>query len=286
MKKLFALILTCALLLCGCGLRTVIDVAGEVIATAPELKRVETVTFSLYRVTTEYADGTEEERVYDWNQTPTHAIPVTCTYYKNGEKVGTDTYTSDEHCNILTVTPDYEGGQNRSFSYTYDDKGNVLIEEAFLEGQADYTAEFTYSEGGSLAKKVVTPVKGLRSEYLYDSQGRETERLDYDGDTLATRTVTEYADYGKRAKVTIYDGSGKVTYWEDYSYDRKSSRETALEYSADGELLRELHNYYDTYDQLMRQEAYTPEGTLLYTTYQHVMPHKHIEYVEVTEPTE
>lgn len=283
MKKLFALILLSALLLTGCGFRTVSNTVDQVLATAPELERVETVTFSLYSVLTEYADGSSEKRVYDHDYNNTHTA---CNYYKNGTKIGTDTYTCDEHGNILTSTPDYEGGENRSYSYIYDENGNILKKEAFLDGQSDYTEEYTYSGTDLLIKKVVTPTEGLRREYLYDPQCREFQHSDYDGDTLITRTVTEYADHGKRAKVTIYDENGKVTYWEDYSYDQKSSKETVLEYSADGELLRKLFNFYDTYDQLMRQEAYAPDGELLYTTYQHVMPHTHIDYVEVTEAAE
>ena len=305
MKKLFILIPIFALLLTGCGFRIASQAAGETFPTLPELERVETATYSVGRITTEYADGSSEKQVYDQDYNSAY---TSCTFYKNGTVVGTETYTTDEHRNILTATPDWEGGKPRSYSYTYDEAGNLLTEEAFLDGKPDYTTEYSYSPEGILTKKAVTPASGLRCEYLFDSQGRETERLDFDGDILTARTITEYGNHGKRAKVTVYDGFGNVTCWEDYSFNSKSSKETVLEYSGEGELLRKLVNTYDIYDMLMMQEVYTfqwpstsypsthqppstqdihtPEEVLFSTTYWYNLKHSFIEYIAVTEPAE
>ena len=282
MKKLLIFTLVSCLLFSGCSLRVVADAADSVLATAPELERVETSLFLIHRITTEYADGREQKQSFEFDN---RNFPLSCTYSIDGEETGTDTYTVDEYGNILTVTPDYEDGNTRTYSYTYDENGNILTEESILQGSLDYTAEYSYNETGTLAKKVITPAKGLRAEYHYDAQGRETERIDYDGDAVQYRTVTEYAAHGKKLSVTIFDRNGNVTWREDYSFDSKSSKETVLEYSGEGQLLRKRVVTYDVHDNPMMEEVYSPEDTLLSTTYRHIVQHKFIDYIEVTEPT-
>ena len=283
MKKLFVLILAPALLLSGCSLPVVIDTVDSVLETAPELQRVETSTFLVHRITTEYPDGREEKQTFEFDN---RNYLQSCTYYLNGEETGTDTYTVDEYGNLLTVTPDYTEGKEQAYSYTYDENGKILTEEYYISGNLDYTAEYSYNESGTLTQKIVTPAKGLRSEYRYDPQGRETERLDYEGDAVQYRTVTEYAEYGKKQSVTVYGGDGTVTCREDYSFDSKSSKETILEFSGQGDLLRKRIVTYDTHDNPMMEEIYSPEDTLLSTSYRHIVQHKFIEYIEVTEPTQ
>lgn len=281
MKKLFVLILASTLLLSGCSLPVVIDTVDSVLETAPELQRVETSAFLVHRITTEYADGREEKQVFEFDN---RNFLQSCTYYLNGDETGTDTYTVDQYGNLLSVMPDYEGGQSRAYTYTYDESGNILTEECRAEDRLDYTAEYTYNENGTIARKSITSAKGLRTEYLYDAQGRETERADYDGEALQYRAVTEYAEHGKKQSVTIYGSGGEVTYREDYSFDQKSSKETILEYSGEGALLRKRIITYDTHDNPMMEEIYSPEDTLISTTYRHIVQHRHIDYVEVTEP--
>lgn len=283
MKKLVVLILASVMLLTGCGLRVAIDAASSVLETAPELERVETSTFLIHRITVEYADGREEKQVFDFDD---RNYPASCEYYVNGELTGTDTYTVDEYGNILTATPDYADGEQRTYVYTYDENGNILAEESYLDGSLDYTAECTYNESGILIQKVFLNADGPYAQYHYDAQGRETEHLYYDADVLQSRTVTEYADHGKRLKVTGFSSDGQVIWWEDYSFDQKSSKETILEYSAEGELLQKRIVTYDTHDNPMMEEVYQPDGTLISTTYRHIVQHKHIDYVEVTEPNE
>lgn len=283
MKKLLALILVFCLLLSGCGLRIAIDAADSVLETAPELQRVETSTFLVHRITTEFSDGREERQTFKFDN---RNYPLSCTYSVDGETIGTDTYTVDENGNILTVTPDYAEGKEQTYSYTYDENSNILTEECYVSGSLDYTTKYSYNESGTLTQKIVTPAKGLRSEYRYDPQGRETERLDYDGDVLQYRTVTEYADHGKKRSVTVYGKDGSVSCREDYSFDSISSKQTILEYSGEGELQGKRIVTYDTHDNPMMEEVYTPDDSLVSTTYRHIVQHKFITYLETTEPTQ
>lgn len=283
MKKLLTLILVSCVLLSGCGMRVAIDAADRVLETAPELQRVESSVFLIHGITTEYADGREEKQKFEFDN---RNYPRSCTYYLDGSKTGTDTYTVDEYGSILTVTPDYPEGKVQTFSYTYNENGNILTEEGYVGGSLDYTAEYSYNESGTLIRKVITSLTGLRSEYTYDAQGRELERIDYDGDVLLYRTVTEYADHGKKLSVTVYASDDSVTRREEYSFDAKSSKETVLEYSGEDLLLQKRVVTYDTYDNPMMEEVYSPDGTLISTTYRHIVQHRFIDYVEVTEPTQ
>lgn len=283
MKKLLALILISCILLSGCGLRVAIDAADSVLETAPELQRVESSIYLIHGITTEYADGREERQRFEFDN---RNFPRSCTYYLDGNETGTDTYTVDEKGSILTVTPDYPDGKVQTFSYTYDENGNILTEEGYIGDSLDYTAEYSYNESGILIRKAITSLTGLRSEYSYDARGREQERLDYDGDVLQYRTVTEYADHGKKLSVTVYCSDGSVTRREEYSFDAKSSKETVLEYSGEDSLLQKRVVTYDTHDNPMMEEVYGPDGTLISTTYRHIVQHTIIDYVEVTEPTQ
>lgn len=283
MKKILAIIVLSSLLLTGCSLRVAIDSVDSVLATAPELQRVESHTYLIYRETTEYADNREEEKSYDYDNR-NHLI--SCTYYSNGEKLGVDTYTTDEFGNILTVTPDDPNGDFRVSSYTYGESGNILTEEATLNGILDYTISISYNEAGIIQSKVIAHANGHRTEYYFDSLGRETECSEYTSQTLQTRTVTEYADHGKRHKVTIYDGSGNVTGWTDFQFNPTSSKETILEYAGDGTLLQQQIATYDIHDQLMMLEVLHPDGTPISTTYRHIVQHTLVDYVEITEPTQ
>ncbi len=281
MKKLLVLLLSAALLLSGCAFRAVAQDVEKVLETAPEMEPVETVTVCLHSHTLIYPDGTEEEKVYKFDN---RSFPLSCEYYVNDRKTGTDTYTVDEHGNILTSTPDYEGGETRSYAYTYDEQGNVLTKEAFLEGTPDYTEAYTYSESGAMTAKTVTTADGLRTETLYDDQNRETERLEYDRENLVQRTVTEYAEHGKRQLVTVSDGSGNVTIREEYTYDAQASREAANIFDAQGSFLGHRDLYFDTFGHELKEETFDAQGELTLKECWYYLDHVKIDFVEVTEP--
>lgn len=278
MKRLFALINAAAIVFClsGCSITMLREVyESETGETLPikEGTLVTEYTYFIQYTETKYADGTSTKIHYEYRdikdpRNPSHITQENsqCIYYENGEIIGTETYIRDEYGNILTSTPDWEGGETQTFEYTYDENDHILTETAYTNGALNYEAVYTYDEQGNRTCAEYRGDSVERFEYAYDNQSRLIEETRYLDGSRMNRTITEYDESGNRQKVTFFDGTGNLTGYEEYTFDQKSSKETVREYSSSGTLQRYFVNSYNIDNKMIYQEVFSPEDKLISAT--------------------
>lgn len=249
MRRLFALILI-ALLLSGCAI-SIPAYSSETEPPKPpatEPEEAYPASNTLYKLLVELPDGSTRQEQYLFSRFGIGVEPPTgCEYYENEVLIGTETFLWDEHGNLVQATPDWEGGQIRSFQLTYDSEGMLIHRTAYLDDQ------YQYSE-----------------HYTYDSQGRITELAEYQGsaeeEQLVRQTHTAYGDQEIPTAVKVFDAAGTLLTHQEWDYDPQRYRADIREYDAAGTLLRTMYNGYHQSGNLVRQEISDPEGNLLCTT--------------------
>lgn len=99
----------------------------------------------------------------------------------DGKVISTDTFTFDEHRNILTAVSDDPRIPDRHYQYAYGVHGEMLEKKSYTEDVLDETIE-----------------------YLYDDQGRETI-LAYDkGEKLVEKRIMLYDVNDLPLKEAVY----------------------------------------------------------------------------------
>ena len=169
-------------------------------------------------LTTTYADGFLEQRVYD-------AIGNTTSFTNRRDQATSSTFNS---AGQVTYQAFADGTH---VSFTYDTRGNMLT-----AADASGTTTFAYDTGDRLTH-VTYPTSRFLS-YLYDSAGRRVRMVDQDGFTVNYA----YDAAGRLSGLT--DGSGAVIVTYSYDLAGRLSRKdmgngtsTTFAYDAAGQLL-------------------------------------------------
>ncbi len=247
MKRLFACLILTALLLSGCGVLDDPELQSEIQKIIEENEReIVTVYYhDLYEVRTEYADGRTARQEYTYSEEAQKWLLqyTGCIYYENGQEVGREEYVRDEWDSVVSILTERS---TTTFDLTYEDY-RVVKKVIFVNGE----------ETG-------------HEEYAYNDQGLLTETRGYQDGTLTQRTVTEYGPEGRRTKITRYDGAGTVTGYDVCEFDKAKYKETLSRYDAGGILLGYWINSFDIHFNIIQEEAYSPEGGLISTTYRRI----------------
>jgi len=261
MKRLFPLILTFALLLCGCGKQepqqaetTLPSTAAPVETPAPtettgadqgpegilENKDTQTV-YLLKRVIRSNESGGRiwlQEYEYDelgqlteqLEYTPENTLAYRTVYsgYENGLYTRLDSYFYDadmaEHLDF-------------SQTFAYDDQGRVVYTELIQDGEITETTTFTYDDYGNVLSQTVDFggfTQEITYEYVYDPQGNLLTCREYQDGSLMGTTEQSYDEQGILSQVIYFDYSGALLSRQEITWE--GSTESKITYDADGNI--------------------------------------------------
>lgn len=270
MKKLTAFVLIFALVLSlsGCGFTLFRETYEKTTGETMPKSHIEEKTFSYPdKITTTLPDGTSSgtKRIYKDAVDKDRLVIKQCIgiiYYENDVETHREDWQLDDKGNPLTITSSQ--GPLTTYSYVYDEHDRITEKTCSIDGTMDHTIAYTYDENGSILTEDYQGSYTQRTENHYDDQGRITETIISQNGEPVSRTVTEYAENGRKSRVTDYSASGEIIGWQEYTHD--GSYETVHIYDGNGNpLLRWEHTYsYD--DALARKIVYGSDDALISTT--------------------
>lgn len=268
MKRVVVLLML-SVMLSGCTFGTRVY-TNEEEATSPSIPEMEMVVekyYTIQEINREYADGSTEQAVYKSAQKPVQrddgqlrVYNSSAEFYENDRLVRTEAYEVDNRANVICMVPDGDETQAMEYRLSYDEEGNIT--------------EKTTLSGGH---------ESIRETFLYNENAQVTEHREYEGDTLISRTVTEYGENGWRTAVTKFDGEGNVLTRQECTADEQKYSETVLEYDGNGALLRRMENGYDIGKNLVTQEVFDPQGNFAQRTYWRYLSGSHSYLVPAEE---
>ena len=152
-------------------------------------------------------------------------LPFTVKYGYNESSQVVQTWNSLNQCAAntydalgrLVESTDYTGTPT---TYTYDSLGRLLTQSVTVETGVTAVSKYDYDAAGNIIREW-TPTNAVgetaawsKTAYSYDSRGRLTQTVQYDGETAALTTAYTYDAAGNTLSMTA---GGKTT---TYTYDR------------------------------------------------------------------
>lgn len=278
MKKIFAMLLAVALLLCGCT------------GTAPD-REMETVYVLTREVQTYWI-------MMGAGQRKESSDIILYRYDRNGDLLERREYHEGDMTRRTKYVRDDEGRETeqRSYDYTnffpeltwtattYDEAGRVLRYTDYACVRETGWVEHTYDEQGRMAKAEYS--SGAVTQYTYDETGLVITTYDsgfdpagdtnttvrtydengnmlslyyYENDALKSYSQWEYDDQGRVLRSTTQDSEGEETSVWEYEYDEKTGRETVKLPNGN------VHEHeYDEHGNQISQEIWNEDGELTY----------------------
>ena len=278
MKKTMILLLTLAVLLCGCGKEeSPAQVVPETEPAAAGTQPQETV---------EIPEGQEAV-----TEPPTDTVTVIllarmARLDENGNELWHMEYSYDElgrlcaereilsdgqesYSVVITyvetesgwekiyTTP---GGDSHTIRETLDENGNVILSENIHDGYVDYYTEYTYDEEGRLTadESHYSEDPGVpRTEYTYDALGRLISICQYSSGELYNRQEITYDDASRCAETLFYNADGVVS--SRFLHTWEGNTETRTEFDGEGNLYQTVVITYDDAGNILREET-SPEA--------------------------
>ena len=226
MKRIFALILALALLLCGCGKETPTE-------TTP-------ATQDSGSLIQEESTGAEEEGILDptteirylivkkivtndagqelWGTEYTYDETGFCTHEREYSNIGSASYSRvnspDARNRVASSLYTQLDGSQYTVTYTYDDLDRCVREDIrYEDGTEEYT-EYTYNDKGqylSLKQYIAGElIMDYAFSYTYDGIGRQVSMDEYlDGDLLYHVAFT-YDDQGRETGTVTSLVNGEI----------------------------------------------------------------------------
>lgn len=207
---------------------------------------------------------------------------VTITNYENGEFLGTETNTYDEHDSLIKSSSNYG---DYFYAYEYNDDGTVRVKysDRFREeyeyenglevkctkydedGEVFTVTTHEYDEHGNATRFTHTLGEYLSVytyEYEYDENGNWTKETAYkkDGEVDGTSTRA-YDENGNVISGTLEETNALLTY--EYKYDENGNEiEHHQKRTRDGEVTweRRVLTEYDEQGRISRKEEYRLDG--------------------------
>jgi len=168
---------------------------------------------------------------------------VSCTdYYENGSIKQIQTYDENENYKTqITYNEDgilmseyiYENGKRVSCTDYYEN-GKIQQIKTYDENEK-YKSWITYNESGT-----------LKSEDIYNN-GKRVKAIDY-------------YENGKTKQIRTYDENEKITGFSKYEYPEEENCVKITFYEADGETIKNIHNYKYNNDGSYSVTIYSPES--------------------------
>lgn len=166
-----------------------------------------------YKVTEEKGKVTEFSNEYTYDE---QGHMLTCAYYYNGTKNGTEVYTYDAQGRLIRM----EDGDHL-FEYEYED--DLLAQIYEKDGLGWYTT-FSYDEEGRLVlqERLFALDRSLVEalQYTYDADGRliREETLDEEGASKGSIGY-DHDENGNQIRKTVYDETGSIVSYETKEYE-------------------------------------------------------------------
>ena len=141
-------------------------------------------------------------------------------------------YKYDENGNCIEVnTDDYrlDGIVVKTRNVSVFDENNREIERIKYEGLTGETEKevYFYNKNGDLKEiqniDIETGEIISRDLYCYDTDGKLSEILTYEGSEITEKWVYSYNQQGKETECRIYDGLGNLTHKHVSIYDERGS---------------------------------------------------------------
>ena len=254
---------------------------------------------------TSHSDGTFEESRYTYDEAGTlRQVTLNINY-------------ADFHFGYLTY-------KSESF---FDEKGTQYLQKHYTDGQLYMETEFnaqgeelktiSYDNGKIYVssrneydeENRLTRCTGYDSDgsvysdflYEYDSMGNRTASYSYDFDTQTYVKTTE-ADYSfddagnvTAEKVRLLTTDGKLIVSVEAEYTSSGSEKAKRYYDADGNITYSVTNFYDAYDNLIRQFVHgdfdndgeaLPDYEMQYRYLAFAVPSEQVSEAERAELTE
>ena len=196
------------------------------------------------------------------------------TYRKGSYSKVTMKYDERGH-RILTNWLNHDGtpANNSGFSsqeVQYDDMGREEIIRYYLLDELRFMQEYGY-QGNSLFMRT-DYAGGLHRVHRYDGRGYEVETVDYNGDNLSSRSVSEFDAYGNMIQRIFYNSQNKKTGYFISEYNNYGLPTKTSYYNADGQLSREVNtaervavavSVYDNHNLKIERRCYDESGASL-----------------------
>ena len=157
---------------------------------------------------------------------------VETKYFDDGQIDYDTCYKYDENGNCIEVnTDDYrlDGIVVKIRNVSVFDENNREIERIKYEGLTEETEKevYFYNKNGDLKEiqniDIETGEIISRDLYCYDTDGKLSEILTYEGSDVMGKWVYSYNQQGKETECRIYDGFGNMTHKHVSLYDKRGS---------------------------------------------------------------
>lgn len=157
---------------------------------------------------------------------------VETKYFDDGQIDYDTCYKYDENGNCIEVnTDDYrlDGVVVKTRNVSVFDENNREIERIKYEGLTGETEKevYFYNKNGDLKEiqniDIETGEIISRDLYCYDTDGKLSEILTYEGSDVMGKWTYSYNQQGKETECRIYDGLGNLTHKHVSLYDKRGS---------------------------------------------------------------
>lgn len=174
----------------------------------------------------------------------------------------------DENDNVLVnavYTSENDEPPTSWTIYTYDTDGRLIREDFYYNDELHYYVEYEYDENDVMISDTEYSilyngeVHEVRTEYIYDDEGRLSAEQAYQNDHQSWRIEYEYDEQDRLIKETL---NSRINSYFYYSYDENGN---LSEKTSDGEFGVTVTNYtYDENNRLINAEDYH-DDELAYT---------------------
>lgn len=275
MKRIFALILVLALLLCGCGNEQPAETTNGAQESAPSASEtlsggegegvLDPTTEIRYLIVKKIVTNDQGEEL--WGTEYSYDSTGFCTYEREYSNIGsaaysrtnspdvlgrigsslfteldgsqyTVTYTYDAYDRCIREDVRYEDGTEEHTEYTYNDKGQYLTLKQYIGGELimDYAFSYTYDGAGNQ----VSMDEYLSGDLLY----HVTFEYDAEGREIASTTSLVNGEIQSRTE-SLWDGLTETRYF--YSgEDAEAFMVSVFTYDGNGNVVFEETRQGDT----------------------------------------
>lgn len=163
--------------------------------------------------------------------------------------------------------PQHENGTDRDTDLTFNEEGMLIKEKLWKNGIKPYSeTTFEGRERITNAVQFINGIPGVKTEYLWDSEGNNTAITKRNADhTPMSRIEMKYRKGNMIEKIT-YNAQNNPIDKKTYSYDDKGNKIGEAIYLRSEYVQYKLHYKYNDKNKLIEEAQYDKDGKLLYRT--------------------
>lgn len=211
-----------------------------------------------------HANGDVTKYTYSYDD---HWQLITASVCLNGEEISRDDYFYKEEGRLVQCLSSSGDALLDVWEYRreFDTEGDLIRCSTYQNGNRNEITEYTYNSSGRLTEKAT---RYTGSEMVH----RETRTYDTGGNLLSVQLDRGQDSRLKREIVCdasgmqvreSYTRNGTLSGWTDFTYSEDGKQVNARFFGTDEALQAVKVSRYDTHGNLLTEEVYTPDDTLL-----------------------